>query len=442
MTGIGTSLTLNLTQFASLLRRLGVRTGTGEVIDALTALADVGLSDPALARLALKATLAKGKEEQEAFERLFDCYFVPPEAKAGRQEELRARAAAQAKQAAAVSRDLAFQGAGLNLTGQQIEAYARLSEEEQSRLRDFVAESAAGAKVGPSFQPLIEQIVKGHLRRKMRQNGRAEPAPLAPSGDPLLDDILSQAAGRGSAGEALIHLDIAEIGRAEFAEAAQLVRKLARRLAGRISRRYRLTARRAQLDLRRTIRGSVSTGGIPFRLAYRRQRADRPRLVVICDVSGSMARYLTFILLFLFGLTSVVRAIDIFAFGEQLERLDLRAGTELELQVERALASSRVAGKGTDLAQALETLHAQERARLTPGTFVLVVSDTKTLHAEQAAALLGRVLKRVRGMLWLCPLPESEWPPAAKLFAAVCPLVECRTIADLGQAFGKRLGRL
>jgi len=449
----------HLVRFASLLRRLGVPVTTAEVVDAVDCLADIDVTCRSQFRAALRATLVKGEAERALFQEAFDLYFTTPRAHAEilaegcerrrRREEAHRRADAEVR---------LFDRA-LELTPEQRETYAAMSREERDGLRTFLARTEAGNKVDESFIPLVERLVRAHLDRRRRQGGE-DPLPTAPeSGDPTLDAITERLAwlrGRGGGapgsdraptqgGDAadladgledveLLFTDLRRVAAADLPRLRRLIARLSRRLATQLARRLRPGRKRRHLDLRRTIRACVATGGLPFRLRYRAPRARRPRLLLICDVSASMARWSRFVLQFAYGLAGAVGHLEAFAFADDLEHLTpfFQQRRPFETTMGAVMAHSRQWAQGTNLGRALGTLLEGFRRALRPDTVVLVLSDSQTVAAARAEAALETLSRRVRRVIWLNPLHRADWERgAAATLRRHCEMHECRTAADL-----------
>jgi len=442
----------SLLAFIRVLRHLGLGVTPAETVDALTALTLVDLSDRGAVRAALHATLVKTEGQSALFDGAFEAFFAPPEVREARLASWRRARAAEAESLSEASGELKFQGEPLDLSPEQLRTYTRLSEEDQRRLREFLAESSAGFNVDRKFQPIIQSIVRGHLDR-LRQAQAGPPAVPSPppTGDEDLDAVLEVAleAASGVEGDPLLYLDMKDIAAADLPRATRLIRRLAQRLATRLARRYRRSHRRRRPDMRRTVRSNIRHGGVLFDLRFRDRRVLRPRLLVIADVSGSMARYTAFTLELIFGLASVVRGVEAFVFAEELERVTdrvtqaLKAGAGGEPAAERVIRESRVWGRGTELGAALEQFFAGHAGLLTHDTVVVIVSDTKTLGAERAARLLEKMRARTRRVLWLNTLPREEWPQhrTATLFAGLVDMHECYTLAHLERVIRAGLGR-
>lgn len=419
----------NLVLFGHLLRQAGLRVSSAELLDAVEALGLVGMARRDHVRACLRATLVKSSQDVPLFDRAFDLFFVPGDQKQARAEFYRRQQEELARRRGEAGADLVFQAVPLDLTPELLDSYVRLGEDSQQRLREFLAQSSSGVNVDQRHRSLVESIVRGHLRRQ--QPG--EPAP--PPGP----------AAAGDEAELLLYQDLKELEGPELDRALKLVRGLARRLASRISRRYRLTRSGKRVDFRRTVRRNLRFGGIPLQLAYRRRRVKRPRLVLLADGSGSMARYSRFVLQFLYGLSSVVAGIESFAFAERLERLTphFGRGRPFARTMTEVLGKSRLWGGGTDLGAALTALEERHGERLTPDSVLLVVSDTRTLHPSQAAATLARLARRVRDVLWLNTLPRDEWRElnSVRVFQACSRMYECNTLAHLERVIARQMLR-
>ncbi|MBC7105157.1 MAG: VWA domain-containing protein [Firmicutes bacterium] len=442
-----------LARFAHILRHVGVRVSTAEAMDALRALQYVPLLDREQVRLALRAVMVKNRAERQVFDRVFDLYFAPPEEKAGRREQWRMEQERRAREMEEAEADLlsALEATGqswaersrerLRLTEEQKQTWARLPEEEKRRLRELLARAQANPVNNPA--DLINRIIEGslnfwHHHLTGQERGPEPAAPAADlTGDAEVDEVIAQVAAEleRDADESLLYRDMKEIGEGELARMSVLVRQLARQLVSRISRRYYRSEKRRVVDVRRTIRQNINYGGALFELRYRSRRVTRPRLVLICDVSASMAPYARFVLQFVYGLAAVVRDIESFVFSEDLERITdyFGRGRGFAATMARVMAESRQWGRATNLYRSLLTFWSGYRHLLTRSTWVLVVSDTKTLAAERAAAELGRMRGLVREIIWLNTLPKRQWrehrTPA--LFEKHCRMFECYTLAHL-----------
>jgi uncharacterized protein with von Willebrand factor type A (vWA) domain len=433
-------LALRLARFAAVLRGAGIPVGSGEVIDALDALREVEPLDREQTRLALSATMAKDERAHELFNRLFDGFFISPQEAASREMSRTAREELQAaedrRRMGEGRADLQFMGRQLDLTDEQMATYARLSAAQRERLREFLHRADGDpASLDPALLPLVEHVVREHLERWRRQLAVARRAAPGAIDEQVADSYQGLVAGAGGGDDPLLQLDMQQIPAQDMGRAMALIRKLARRLAARIMRRYRAARRDERIDFRRTIRANYRYGGTLIDLRYRARRLRKPRIVLICDVSGSMAKYSSFTLYFAHGLAKVVSDLRAFLFAEDLEdvtpRLRALAGTPTTLA---GLAEgSKVWGKGTNLGIALRRLTDEHDRLLTGNTVFVIVSDTKTLAAAEAAAILARMRTRVRGIIWLNTVPADQWDtlPAVAMLAEHVDMYQCSSLGDL-----------
>ncbi|MDA8227751.1 MAG: VWA domain-containing protein, partial [Desulfitobacterium hafniense] len=243
--------------------------------------------------------------------------------------------------------------------------------------------------------------------------------------------------------EEIHYQDIQKIADQDFDKAGLIIRKLTRSLATRISRRYRQSKKKQKLDIRRTIRKNIKYGGTLLELKYKTKRIHKPELLLLCDVSASMARYAGFILHFVYGLSSVVDNIESFVFSEDLDRITSAFEQDQSFATTMAdiMNQSRELGRGTDLNLALTKLLKNHGQLLTKKRIIIIVSDTKTLAPDKAASQLADIQARVREIIWLNTLPKRDWKSskAIDLFRNNCVMFECYTLAHLEKVIHNKL---
>lgn len=231
-----------------------------------------------------------------------------------------------------------------------------------------------------------------------------------------------------SAHELLRRKDFASMSPDEFARLRVLLREVASRRPLRRSRRLRPHHRGRVIDLRRLARRSLGTGGDPVDRAFRR-RAHVPRkLVVLCDVSGSMELYTRPLLLFLHAIVGSGRGVEVFAFGTRLTRLTPELRTR---DPEKALAAAaeRVVdwAAGTRIGSSLKTYNdVWGRRALTRGAIVVIVSDGwEREDPELVAREMARLRRAAYAVVWVNPLKGSpEYQPLAGGMRAALPSVD------------------
>lgn len=429
---------LGLVRFAAALREIGVRLGTSEVLDAASSILAVSIEDRNQVKAALSAALAKSPEEKALFDRAFNAFFVSHEKKQSDISALTQKIDQERLEQELADNELLFQGESLGLSSETKAIYARLGREDKDRLLEFLDKASAGRRVGPEFKPLIESIVEGHLERLRSRSFDPDDgiSRTRRTGDPEVDAALMQAAlAEPDDQEKLLMTDVASVTDSDLAKFEAVMREISKRLATRFSRRLKRSSRRAAIDIRKTIRANMKYGGVPFTIKYRAPRVERPSLIVISDVSGSMARYTGFLVQFLLGISSVVQNVEVFIFSEDLERVTgiFKEGGSLQDTMSLLLERTRQWGKGTDLGKALYTFRESYGFMCTRKTVVIVLSDGKTMAKEAARRHLGDIHSKVRLILWLNPLRREDWKKVPQLrdFREVSRMFQSRSIADL-----------
>ena len=223
----------------------------------------------------------------------------------------------------------------------------------------------------------------------------------------------------------------------QLAQLRRTVQPLARRLAARLAVR-RKHAKRGQLDMRRTLRRSMSTGGVPMRPAYRTRRPGRPELVILCDVSGSVAGFSHFTLLLVQALREQFSKVRVFAFVERADEVThlFAPGAELSNVMQRVLREADLTAFDghSDYGGSLGGFAEHWGEAITSKTSLLILGDGRTNYRDPNLAVLRRLVGVARHAHWLNPEPRRQWgsgDSAALRYADVLPMHECRTAAQL-----------
>jgi hypothetical protein len=196
----------------------------------------------------------------------------------------------------------------------------------------------------------------------------------------------------------------------EIARLRVEVQRLARKLREQASQRPQVR-RRGRLDVRRTLRAALRTGGVPIDLRRRRRRVDRPRLVVLCDVSDSVRNVSRFMLELLHALQERFEKVRTFVFVADLgETSDLFRTTEIEQAVRLAYEGAVInVNASSDYGRALEQFAARHLDAVTGRTTVIVIGDARTNYGPPNVARLAEIHARARRVLWLNPEPPPAW---------------------------------
>jgi len=432
----------NIARFAHILRHLGIEISILETITALRALALVNILNRKHVQMALSAAMIKNHDQQEIFDKAFDSFFAAPEIKKEQErvwEEKQAEGQLLLEEAESA---LAYKGETLDLTDKEKLYYARLPEEEKRKIRDYLAASSVPQDRYSVFKPRLECMVRGSLRQwKQRLGETADYYPLA-AADEADDPVIASIVDELGEDSSILYEDMKRIGEREIPKVTNLLKALSKKLATMISRRYRMSKRVVKLDLRRSIKANVRYGGIIFKLHYKQRRIQKPKILLLCDVSGSMSRYAAFVIQFIYGLSAVIKNIESFIFAEELEHVSsfFNERQPFEDTMVRLIGKSRVWGKGTNMGKALLTLRQEHPLLLTSNTVAIIVSDTKTLEIKHAEEELSKMKRLVKDILWLNTLPQDEWKdlPSVQKFKRYSQMYECYTLAHLERIIRKQ----
>jgi len=226
--------------------------------------------------------------------------------------------------------------------------------------------------------------------------------------------------------EYLMEQDFSGFPADQLDELARLTVLIARRLARRISRRRRPTRRRGVVDLRRTIRANLTRGEL-IELRRKERKRRKVRLVLLCDISGSMDLYSRFLLQFLYALQNVFGRVETFTFSTRLTRItDYLKGASYR-QVLRRLGDVRDWSGGTRIGECLADFNREWRSRfLDRHTIVVVLSDGwDTGDPELLAGELLKIKRRAGQLLWLNPLlGNPAYQPLTRGMAAALPILD------------------
>jgi uncharacterized protein with von Willebrand factor type A (vWA) domain len=225
---------------------------------------------------------------------------------------------------------------------------------------------------------------------------------------------------------ALVRKDFASFAAGDLDEIGRIAERLARKLAARPGRRWTSAARGPRIDVRRTVRQSLSTGAEPLDLRFRRRKPRKTRIVALCDVSGSMDLYSRLLLQFLYALHGSVARVESFAFSTSLLRItdSLRARPFSSALDDLSQRVHDWSG-GTRIGACLSTFNAEWPRLVDRRTIVVVLSDGwDTGDPLELVAALENLKRRCRKLVWLNPLLGSPgYEPLARGMQAALPHV-------------------
>ncbi len=406
-----------LSAFARILRREGLPISPQETTDAARLLTELGFADRSLVKTALRTVFAKSREEQLAFDRAFDGFFLSEEAIRKQAEENRQQ---QAREQEILQN--AQDNLPVDLSDDQWQTYASMPEKERQRLESFMDKYRGNAERNPElYGDFIHSVFAKTI---MEQQMLMEDAGVGVAAtDPELG---------------MLYRDISQFKDTEIPKAVDMIQTIARQLNGELAAKKRAGGHSGKLDFRRTIRKGLETGGSFYRLRYRKKPIRRRSLVLLCDVSGSMMQFSEFALRFIQSLNRVSDNARVFLFSEKLFEADAFALEDMD-KFRNYVKESGLYGRGTDLGTALQELTIQKPSPLGPSTTLIILSDTKTIDQARAIHALIKARQLSGKVIWLNPIPANKWRylRSVQTFAALCPMLSCATLSDLAAACRK-----
>lgn len=408
-----------LSAFSRMLRLEGLPISPKETEDAARLLISLGLADRTQVKTALRTVYAKSREEQLSFDRCFDGFFLTEEQMRQQAEAARQRQQELEQHRQEAQEELQLNGQPMDLSDTQREVYAAMPEESRQRLRNFMDKYRGTAERNPKLYG--EFIHSVFTRTLLEQQMLLENAGMgAQEADPEIG---------------ILYRDISQFKDTEIPKAIELIQAVARQINGELAAKRQRGGHTGQLDFRRTIRKGLQTGGSLYRLAYKRRRAHRRQLVMLCDVSGSMVQFSEFALRFIQSLNQVSDSSRTFLFSESMVEADAFQLQNMDL-FRGYVRDSGIYGRGTDLGSALEQLCALRPPVLGSSTTLLILTDGKSIDLGRAADAMQEAKRRCGRVLCLNPIPENKWSylRSVQTLGQVCPMVPCSTLRELAAA--------
>jgi uncharacterized protein with von Willebrand factor type A (vWA) domain len=443
-----------LGSFVGELRAVGLPVSTAEALDAAAALQHVDIGRRIAVREALAATLIKMPRHRSAFDTAFDVFFgvgERPDPASTDPEMMRTGSAGAAGQDQGLA-DLMAQLAGA-LTGGDVDALRRAVQTAVSRLSGFQPGRPVGgryylyrvlqrldgieemlgetneqagfdAQLGRDDVAALMELLRTELRREIVRRLVADRGaePVARTlREPLVEDM------------DLMHATREELHRIEAA-IAPLARKLATRLAQR-----RRRGRRGRLDLRRTIRRSLAHGGALIEPQFRPPRRSKPEIVLLCDVSGSMATFARFTMQFTYAVGNQFSRVRSFAFIDEVDEVTgyFGPGTDFVDSMNRLSQEARIVGHDghSDYGVVLRSFADKYGDSVTSQTTLIVTGDARNNYRDAEQPIFNELASRARSVVWLNPEARRFWDTGDSVMSHYTPgcdaVYEVRTLRQL-----------
>jgi uncharacterized protein len=443
----------NLHRFFRAARGAGVHVSPAESIDAMRAVAAIGFSDRMVLRDSLLLTLAKSEDEKKALGACFDLFFAQPEPAQPQGTENDAP-----PEASAAASSQPAQGAGGQSTGSLGPLAQMLLAQDRNEIAAAIANASSATGLtgiryftqrGLFSARMLEAMGIQRLRDDLDALTESNPAlaeRLQATTEALREtvrDTVAQALalyGREEAenlrNEVLRNAPLSRIEPRQVEQMRALIRQIARRLRERYAK-PRKRQRRGHLDVRRTLRRNAAWGGVPFLTTWKRRHRDKPKIVALCDVSGSVARVSDFFLLLIHSLHEVVSDVRSFAFsGHLIEVSEILDGKSAEEAMEEIMA--KVGFGSSDYGSSFVEFEKDFMASVTPQTTVIVLGDARSNNLDPGADIVKRISERAKRLVWLNPEGRMSWgwgDSEMPRYQTFCNVVrQCATAQQLERA--------
>ena len=412
-----------LLRFFRAARGAGCRISPPEGMDAMSAVAAVGYGDKVALRDALLLTIAKSQEEKVALSEVFDIFFRSPEPR-----DLDDAQSDQEENADNQSGEDQSEGEGDSDNEQYGDLARMLMSGDRGAVQAAMTSAADAANLsnirfftqrGLFSSRILEAMGMARLEDDIaaQQAAGNQPQRLMNARDGLreavrdmVNDAITLYTREGTEAlrnDILRNVPLNRLERQDIERTRKLVDQMARRLRDKYNKPKR-KKNRGRLDTRKTIRKNASWGGIPFITVWKQKRIDKPKIVALCDVSGSVARVAEFLLLFLYSLNEAISDIHTYAFSGRLvdvsEILDNNA-------IDKAMQEvMKTVGYGSsDYGKSFVDFEDNFMSGITNRTTVIILGDGRTNNLDPRTDILRSISERARRVIWLNPEPRFAW---------------------------------
>jgi hypothetical protein len=457
--------------FVHELRTAGLPVSMTENLDAMRALEFVAIEDRSMFRSTLSATLVKHERHQRAFETVFDVYFSLFSEGVLADEDGPVEVDADGEEGEA-----AGGGGGTPLSREELaamllHALANLDRDAMRRLAAIAVQQYAGMEPGRpvggtyylyrTLRNIDTDELEVRLMAQARERGEIEEGELA---DRLaheefqarlreLREMVEEeirrrlVADRGV--EAMARtlrkplpedIEFMHASREEMLALQRAVYPLTRAMAARLAQRRR-RRHRGHLDFRKTVRESLSYGGVPLEPKFRNPHPSKPEIMVIADISGSVASFARFTLQFVYAMASQFSKVRSWVFIDGVDEVTrfFQEADDVVDAVQRVNSEADVVWVDghSDYGHAFETWHTRHYGEITPKSSIILLGDARNNYHASEAWVVDQMRKRGRHVYWLDPEPRSYWDTGDSIvseYGRYCDGVfECRNLRQLQQ---------
>jgi len=473
--------------FIGALREAGLPVSPAESLDTLKAIKLLGLQSRETSKTVLALTLVKRQSDQVVYEELFDLYFTSVEKAKGEDhygiEPSENSQAAQNEPTDAGANEGDTQSSDTSEAnssdGSKTSASSALGQalEHGEDMSLAIAEAAVAEKLSSIvlftqknhfaykiMQRLGDEALSSEIRAEtnsleQKSSSEQKNSPeqkkrhreLTKSRARLFDQVkdyveqqymvFARNKGLKYREDYLQQVKLSQLERLDYTLMQTLVLRAARKLASQHSRR-RITRKRGQLDVRKTIAANAAFDGALFHTRWKATRIERPKIIAICDVSGSVSRVARFLLLFLYSLQDVMPKVRSFVFAsDMIEVSPLFKQQGIELALEEIM--KRWGGLSTDYGKALEGFQSQALASIDKKTTVIMLGDARNNQGDGRVDIWEKVFRKSKRVLWLNPEHRNSWDSGDSIMSEYSPwcgnVEPCRNLKDIERIFSRLL---
>ena len=449
-----------LRRFLQVARGAGLRVSAAEGLDAARAVKMIGYADREILKDSLGLILAKTPEEKSAYNEAFELYFkrddIGGSAEQDQEDGQDGEGPSQSNPGSQAQGGEGMGGSGGQTLGQMLE------QEDRASLATAMEQAAREAGIenirfftqkNLYARRILDRMGLRQVERDieaLRQTGTPEGLGRAQFLEGRVDQLRDSVRDFVERNLILFAKGETEKFREELLKSARLsnlerrdldrMRVLVRQMAKKLAARYAKTRRRrlrGQLDIRRTMRRNMGWGGIPFITVWKQKRIEKPRVMVLCDVSGSVAAMSQFLLMFLYALNEALSDIRSFAFaGSLIEVSDILAKEPVEQAITKIMET--IGFGSSNFGNSFADFEDGWMQHVTNKTTIIILGDARGNRTDPRTDIVARMSQRAKRIIWLNPEYKSAWGTGDSdmyRYAPFCNLVTvCNTLRHLERA--------
>ncbi|MFZ5945348.1 MAG: vWA domain-containing protein [Bacillota bacterium] len=436
-----------LLEFANSLRDAGLKVSPGEIVDCLQALDAYGIDNPHLFYTLLKATLVKSETDIAVFDLAFRLYF-----------RNKAEAPTFLIKSLCCNDGSGIDGSGMGKAGMgaaSSKLYDAIAREQPETLMEMINQQLAQLQIEQHNLDHILHQVKVKMEWFMVENSFQRQGLKGKDNLQALKDLEEYLRHRiekmvvKQHGQKGLHLmlseenmkkkDFADLNQFQIKEMEKRIVGLANKLASRYSYRYK-TAKSGRVDMRKVLQKTARMGRTPERLLFQDKVMNRPKIVVLCDISGSVSIYSAFLLQLVYAMARSFEDIRTFLFVDEIAEITPQLkNSNVNEAIYHAIREVRCSRLGiSNFGVVFETFRLRFAEMLSPKTTLIILGDAKNNWFPPRQEELRIISEKAKKVIWLNPQPQNKWDEDDSIigiYGKICSDVfECRNLEQLEHA--------